>query len=144
MRAAMDRTAAAEPQPPPGWLLDNLGETDTEMFALLLEAWAGEPGSWADFPRIQAATLIICGEHEEPRAGRYARLAAQTLPRGSAVVLPGLHHLQAFCRSEPAAAAELSRHRDQGTGHTHVREAGRAAVTVTSRFPVKPQVATET
>lgn len=100
MRAAMDQIAAGEPQPAPGWLIDNLSETDPEMFALLIEAWAGEPGSWADFPRVAAPTVIICGEHEEPHAARNARLAAQTLPRGSAVILPGLHHLQAFWRTD--------------------------------------------
>jgi pimeloyl-ACP methyl ester carboxylesterase len=100
MRAAMERIAAQEPQRPPGWLMDNLAETDTEMFALLVEAWAAEPGSWADFPAIQAPALIICGENEEPDAARHARLAAQTMPHGSAAVLPGLHHLQAFWRTD--------------------------------------------
>jgi pimeloyl-ACP methyl ester carboxylesterase len=100
MRAAMERIAAQEPQRPPGWLIDNLAGTDAEMFALLVEAWAGEPGSWADFPAIQAPALIICGENEEPDAARHAKLAAQTLPHGSAVVLPGLHHLQAFWRTD--------------------------------------------
>ena len=38
------------------------------MLALLVEAWAGEPGSWADFPAIQAPALIICGENGEPEA----------------------------------------------------------------------------
>ena len=38
------------------------------MFALLVEAWAGEPGSWADFPAIRAPALIICGENGEPDA----------------------------------------------------------------------------
>jgi hypothetical protein len=31
---------------------------------------------------------------------RHARLAAQTLPYGSVAVLPGLHHLQAFWRTD--------------------------------------------
>ena len=31
-------------------------------------AWAGEPGSWADFPAIRAPALIICGENGEPDA----------------------------------------------------------------------------
>jgi pimeloyl-ACP methyl ester carboxylesterase len=70
------------------------------MFALLVEAWAGEPGSWADFPAIPAPALIICGENGSPMLSRHARLAAQTLPHGSAAVLPGLHHLQAFRRTD--------------------------------------------
>lgn len=100
MRAAMEQIAAEEPQRPPGWLMDNLAGTDAEMFALLVEAWAGEPGSWAEFPAIQAPVLIICGENEEPHAADNVRLAAQTLPRGSAAVLPGLFHLQAFWRTD--------------------------------------------
>lgn len=100
MRAAMERIAAQEPQEPPHWLLDNLAGTDAEMFALLVEAWAREPGSWADFPAIQAPALIICGENEEPDAARHARLAAQTLPHGSVAILSGLYHLQAFWRTD--------------------------------------------
>lgn len=103
MRAAMERIAAEEPQRPPDWLMDNLVGTDAEMFALLVEAWAGEPGSWADFPAIQAPALIICGENEEPDAARHARLAAQTLPHGSVAVLPGLYHLQAFWRTDQSS-----------------------------------------
>ncbi len=100
MRAAMQQIAAEEPQRPPDWLMENLSETDAGMFALLMEAWASEPGSWAEFPAIQAPALIICGENEEPDAARHAALAAQTLPRGSVAVLPGLYHLQAFWRSD--------------------------------------------
>lgn len=100
MRAAMERIAALEPQRPPDWLMDNLAGTDAEMFALLVEAWASEPGSWADFPHIQVPALIICGENEEPDAARHARLAAQTMPNGSVAVLPGLYHLQAFWRTD--------------------------------------------
>jgi pimeloyl-ACP methyl ester carboxylesterase len=113
MRAAMERIAAQEPQRPPDWLMDNLAETDAEMFALLVEAWAGEPGSWAAFPAIPAPALIICGENEEPDAARHAQLAARTLPHGSAAVLPGLSHLQAFWRTDlscPPLTAFLSEH----------------------------------
>jgi len=100
MRAAMEELAAEEAEPAPGWLLDNLAETRAEMFALLLEAWAGDRPAWADFPQVQAPTLVICGENEEPDAARNARMAAATLPRGTAVVLPGLWHLQAFWRAD--------------------------------------------
>ena len=83
------------------------------MFALLVEAWAEEPGSWADFPVIQAPTLIICGENEEPDAAGHALLAANTLPHGSAAVMPALHHLQAFWRTDlscPPLTAFLREH----------------------------------
>jgi pimeloyl-ACP methyl ester carboxylesterase len=100
MRAAIEGIAAAEPERPPDWLVDNLADTDAEMFALMLEAWADEPGIWTQFPAIQAPALIICGEHEEPDAVSHAQLAARTLPRGSAAILPDLHHLQAFWRTD--------------------------------------------
>ena len=100
MRAAMEEIAAEEPEPPPGWLLDNLAGTQAEMFALMLEAWASEPAGWADFPHVQAPALVICGENEEPSAARNAQLAAAAMHNGTAVVLPGLWHLQAFWRTD--------------------------------------------
>lgn len=100
MRATMEEIAAEEPEPPPGWLLDNLAGTQAEMFALMLEAWASEPAGWADFPHVQVPALVICGENEEPSAARNAQLAATAMPHGTAVVLPGLWHLQAFWRTD--------------------------------------------
>lgn len=113
MRAAMERIAEEEPQRPPDWLIDNLAETDAEMFALLVETWAGQAGSWAEFPAIQAPALIICGENEEPDAARNAALAARAMPHGSVVILPGLYHLQAFWRTDqsgPPLSAFLQEH----------------------------------
>lgn len=81
-------------------VLDNLAGTQAEMFALMLEAWASEPASWSDFPHVQAPALVICGENEEPAAAHHAQLAAAAMPHGTAVVLPGLWHLQAFWRTD--------------------------------------------
>jgi hypothetical protein len=117
MRAAVEEIAAEEPEPAPGWLLDNLASTEAEMFALLLEAWASEPAGWADFPRVRAPALVICGENEEPGAARNAQLAAATMPHGSSAVLPGLWHLQAFWRTDktlPPLTSFLRRHIDSG------------------------------
>jgi pimeloyl-ACP methyl ester carboxylesterase len=100
MRAAMEKIEAEEPEQAPGWLMDNLAETQPEMFALVLEAWATGPAVWADFPHVQAPSLVICGEHEEPSATQNAQLAAAALPQGASVVLPGLWHLQAFWRTD--------------------------------------------
>jgi len=71
-------------EPPPGWLVDNLADTQAEMFALLLQAWAAGPGVWSDFPRVQAPTSVICGENEEPDAAPNARMAAGALPDAAA------------------------------------------------------------
>lgn len=113
MRAAMAAYNAQEPQPAPRWMLDNLAATPTEMFALLLEAWASEPTAWADMPNVSCPALIICGEREEPGAGRHAAEAARLLPHGHSVVLPGLAHLQAFWRTDltlPPLTAFLREH----------------------------------
>jgi 3-oxoadipate enol-lactonase len=113
MRASMVAMAATEADTPPEWLIDNLSETDAEMFALLIEAWCRPPGPWLDFPHIQAPTLIVCGENEEPGAPEHARRAAATVPNGEAVVVPGLAHLQIFWRSEltiPPMIAFLNKH----------------------------------
>jgi len=101
-RSWLDEMAAGEAEQPPAWFLDNLATTGTEMLALELEGWSTAPTAVADFPLITAPTLIVCGEQENPRGE--AELAAAALPDGTAVVLPGLGHLQAFWHSEITAA----------------------------------------
>lgn len=97
-RPWLEEMAASEAEPPPGWFLDNLAATDTEMLALELEGWSTAPTIAADYQLITAPTLIVCGEHENPRGE--AELAVAALPDGAAVILPGLGHLQAFWHSE--------------------------------------------
>jgi pimeloyl-ACP methyl ester carboxylesterase len=100
MRALMEELAAAETEPAPAWLVDNLADTPAEMFALLLEAWADED-SFDDLTRIACPTLLVCGELEqEPSAP--SRAAGQ-LADGRAVVLPGFGHLQTFWHGEVTA-----------------------------------------
>ena len=76
MRAAVEEIAAEEPEPAPGWLLDNLASTEAEMFALLLEAWASEPAGWADFPRVRA---ILDHESSITIAGRDPQFVGDTV-----------------------------------------------------------------
>ena len=93
------------------------------MFALLVEAWAGEPGSWADFPAIRAPSLIICGENEEPHAAatpgwrhkrcRTARsrscLVCITCKRsGAPAVVPTAHRIPRRALNVPAAGVTHS------------------------------------
>jgi pimeloyl-ACP methyl ester carboxylesterase len=100
MRVLIDHMAASESQRPPAWLLENLSSTPTEMFALELEGWADDPSVWDAFPDVTAPALLICGEDEEPNASGNASAAARSLPRGQAVALPRLGHLQVFWRSD--------------------------------------------
>jgi pimeloyl-ACP methyl ester carboxylesterase len=50
-------------------------------------------------PLLQAPTLIICGELEEPDAAARAHAAAQAMPSGRSVIVPGAGHLEAFWRT---------------------------------------------
>ena len=63
--------------------MDNLAGTDAEMFALLVEAWVGEPGSWTDFPGYPGARTDHLRRERGAHAARHARLAAQALPHGT-------------------------------------------------------------
>jgi pimeloyl-ACP methyl ester carboxylesterase len=103
--------AAEESQAPPGWLLENFAATSAEMMALELEGWADSPTSCAYFPRVEAPTLIVCGELEN--ADGSVEPARAALPDGEAVILQGLGHLQAFWRCDltaPHIAAFLDAH----------------------------------
>jgi pimeloyl-ACP methyl ester carboxylesterase len=98
MRALMEEFAKAESEPAPAWLIDNLATTETEMFALMLEAWAATPGAWELLPTVAAPTLLVVGG-EEQDDGAAERAAAQ-LPNARAAVLPGYGHLQTFWHAE--------------------------------------------
>lgn len=99
-RAIIEEMAAGEDEPCPTWLLDNLSQTDPEMFALQIEGCQGAATEWVHFPRIVAPTLVVCGEREDDGE---ADLAASTLLKGTAIVLPGYGHLQAFWHGEVTA-----------------------------------------
>lgn len=119
--AAIDAFVQSEREPPPASLVANLASTDPEIFALLLEAATDdETGLWDYLPQIVAPTLLVVGEVEEDDedhgsglAGRNARKAAETIPRGEAFVVPGLAHLAIFWRSDlvlPTILGFLSDH----------------------------------
>lgn len=78
-------------EPAPDWLIDHLCETDLEVFARGFEDLAGWT-PWPLFPRIQAPTLIVAGEHEASQVPA----AAAALPHGEYEILPGLGHLGAW------------------------------------------------
>lgn len=112
MRSLMAEFAAAEEPTAPSWFIDNLAATDSEMFALLLEAWARAPARpWDDLPAIPVPTLLVSGTEECPQSA--VRAAVQRLPAGQAERIAGLGHLQAFWRSDlvaPHVAAFVTTH----------------------------------
>jgi pimeloyl-ACP methyl ester carboxylesterase len=110
-RAWLERMSASETELAPKWLMENLAATPTEMFALEVEGWADSPNECAYFPRIEAPTLIVCGEFEDTDGA--TKLATEALPNGTAVVMPGFGHMQAFWRSDvtaPIISDFLARH----------------------------------
>ena len=98
-RALMEQFSAGEPEPAPGWLIDNLAGTETEMFALQLEAWASAPSLWDILPEVTAPTLLVVGELEAGAPGAVEAAIAR-LPDGRAFVSPGCGHLQNFWHAE--------------------------------------------
>ncbi|TMD16862.1 MAG: alpha/beta hydrolase [Chloroflexi bacterium] len=100
-RAWLEQMSASETEPAPAWLMENLASTPGDMFELEIEGWADAPSECDDFPRIEAPTLIVCGELENTDGA--AELAARALPNGTAVVMPGFGHMQAFWRTDVTA-----------------------------------------
>lgn len=108
MAASMQALAASEREPPPRWLLDNLSATDSEIYALLLEAGLEEERTlWDQMGDVRAPTLLVVGESEEDEDGvepglaaRNARRAAELLSNGREFVVPGLAHLEIFWRTD--------------------------------------------
>jgi pimeloyl-ACP methyl ester carboxylesterase len=85
--------------PLPAWLRAHFLETDAEMAALELEAWARHwEGPWPLFETIEAPTLIVVGEGEDPDG--QAERAVRAMRDGRHVVLPGVGHLGAFLRPD--------------------------------------------
>jgi pimeloyl-ACP methyl ester carboxylesterase len=110
-REWLARLSASETEPAPAWLVENLAATPTEMFALEVEAWADAPTEIENFRRIKAPTLVVCGERENIDGA--AELAMDVLSNGTAVVIPGFGHMQAFWRSDvtaPIISDFLARH----------------------------------
>ena len=100
-REWLEQGSAGESEPAPAWFMEKLASTPAEMFLLELEGWADAPRDCDDFPRIEAPTLIVCGEDENTDGA--AELAVDALAIGEAFVMPGFGHLQAFWRSDVTA-----------------------------------------
>lgn len=101
MRRLMEEMSAGEAEPAPGWLVDNLATTSSEMFALYLEASAESPNVWALLPEVRAPALLVVGGSELGDPADLDRAIAR-LPDATAVVQPGYGHLQNFWQAQPA------------------------------------------
>jgi pimeloyl-ACP methyl ester carboxylesterase len=100
--ALMEELSASEPEPAPAWLVENLAGTETEMFALQLEAWADAPNVWDSLPKIATPTLMVVGELERGTDSAVDD-ALERLAVGEAFVSPGYGHLQNFWHAEVTA-----------------------------------------
>lgn len=110
--AVISQLAAAEPQPPPRWLVDTLSATDSEVFAASLEAWAEAGSIWTELTAVTAPSLFLCGGHDWATVAADADLAASVLAQGSARIFSDLAHLQMFWRTDrtlPAIVDFLAR-----------------------------------
>jgi pimeloyl-ACP methyl ester carboxylesterase len=102
LREVITEMSEQEDETAPTWFLDNLAQTETEMFALLLEGWTSTTSrSWDVLPQIGAPTLFIAGSKECP-AATFEAVVART-PRAQGWLLPGFGHLQTFWRSDVVA-----------------------------------------
>lgn len=98
-RRVIEQMAAEESEPAPGWLVDNLGSTATDVFADSLEAGIGE-SNWADLHAVRCPTLLLWGGSEADSDAVEA--ARNQLTSGWAVRLRDYGHLQAFWHEEVA------------------------------------------
>lgn len=120
-RVAIQELSRSEPEPPPRWLTENLSSTDSEVFALLLEADPQDrTRAWHQLANVHAPTLLVVGECEENDAQvepglavRRAGDAATAMPRAEVLAIAGQGHLGVFWRADltlPAILDFLRRH----------------------------------
>jgi pimeloyl-ACP methyl ester carboxylesterase len=100
-RAIIEKMASTEAEAPPAWLLDHLCATDPASLAGAYEAFATAPPFWPAAGQITVPTLFLLGVCEDEQDWwALGQTAANALPRGQAVALNGLGHLQAFWRTD--------------------------------------------
>lgn len=95
----LDDMVAGEKHPVPRWFLDRVLATDIKPFIGWAEArptWNWSP--WDAMPEVNAPTLILAGELEDP-ADVMAEAAA-LMPQARRVRIPEREHINAFLYSE--------------------------------------------
>ena len=97
----LDDMIPAEPEPVPQWMIDRIVATDIEPFIGWTEArptWNWNP--WDALPGIEAPTLIIVGELEDP--DDLMGEAASLMPNATRIRIPRREHINAFLDSDYA------------------------------------------
>jgi pimeloyl-ACP methyl ester carboxylesterase len=100
----LERFDAEETDPIPIWMKERIRATDVDQFVDFCKAIA--IGGWdaqAELPHVQAPTLFLTGEREDPQ-DMMARLVAR-MPNGRRVRLRDLGHVNAFLRSDLVLSA---------------------------------------
>lgn len=95
----LDRMQAAEKLPVPRWFLDRVYATDTGPWIAFTESmkdWKWSP--WDAMPVIDAPTLLMAGELEDPE-DILAEVAA-AMPHATRIRIPEREHINAFLCSE--------------------------------------------
>lgn len=117
-RYILDPMQAAEKFPVPQWFLDRVVATDVRPWIAYTEgrpSWNWSP--WDAMPVIQAPTLLLAGELEDPED--ILAEAAAAMPHATRVRIPEREHINAFLYSElvvPSVLDFLRSKTPQATG----------------------------
>ncbi len=98
-RYLLDDMVAAEKFPVPQWFLDRVLATDTGPWLAWTEGrplWNWSP--WDALPKVNAPTLILAGELEDP--DDVMREVAAAMPDARRIRIPEREHINAFLYSE--------------------------------------------
>jgi pimeloyl-ACP methyl ester carboxylesterase len=114
----LDRMQAAEKIPVPRWFVQSVLATDTGPWIAFTESmkdWDWSP--WEAMPKIQAPTLLLAGELEDPQD--VLAEAAAAMPHATRVRIPEREHINAFLYSDfvaPRVLEFLAARKPQTTG----------------------------
>jgi len=97
--AVIDEFVAAEREPVPDWLVEQLRGTDTLAFAGAFEAEITAPDLWAAATSLEVPVLLVIGDTGHEDGTLPARLLVLELPHAELVSLP-VEHLAAFHRTD--------------------------------------------
>ena len=114
----LDDMVAAEKLPVPRWFLESVAATDAGPWFAYTEArpgWTWSP--WDAMPLIDAPTLLLAGELEDP--DDVLAEAAAAMPNATRIRIPDREHINAFLYREfvvPRVLGFLAKMAPQATG----------------------------